>query len=228
MLQKISEKNIALELRKKGFSYREILEKIKVSKSTLSLWLRSVGLSEKQEQRLSEKKLLSALKGAEKRREDRINLTAEIKNKASNEIGKITTRELWLIGTALYWAEGSKEKDYNPGSGVRFSNSDPEMIKLFLSWVYIIIKTRKEDIGFDIYIHESHRNNIDRVVNYWVSQTGFSHSNFKHIYFKRNKLKTKRNNIGENYYGLLRVTIKSSSSLNRKIAGWVRGICKSI
>lgn len=57
MEQIIKEK--AINLRKRGFSYSEILEQIPVAKSTLSSWLHSIGLSKKQKQRLTEKKLAS-------------------------------------------------------------------------------------------------------------------------------------------------------------------------
>ena len=70
MKSKIEEKNKAIELRKQGLSYREILEQIPVAKSSLSLWLKSVKLAESQKQRLTEKKLASARKGALKRKEE--------------------------------------------------------------------------------------------------------------------------------------------------------------
>src|SRR3989338_3599097 len=140
MQEKIAEKQKAIELRKQGFSYREILEKIPVAKSSLSLWLKSVKLAESQTQRLTEKKIASALRGAMKRKEDRIVLTKQIKDKARVEVGKLSNRGLWLIGIALYWAEGSKEKEYNRGSRIIFSNSDPYMIKLFLKWLIEIVK----------------------------------------------------------------------------------------
>ena len=54
-------KERAIKLRREGLSYSEILQKIPVAKSTLSLWLRSIGLSKKQVQRLTEKKLLAIL-----------------------------------------------------------------------------------------------------------------------------------------------------------------------
>lgn len=41
------EKSKALELRKQGYSYTQIREEIRVSKSTLSLWLRDFPLSDK-------------------------------------------------------------------------------------------------------------------------------------------------------------------------------------
>jgi len=48
MIFKFKEKEKAIKLRKRGFSYSEILREIPVAKSTLSLWLRSVGLAKKQ------------------------------------------------------------------------------------------------------------------------------------------------------------------------------------
>lgn len=227
MQGKIVEKNKAIELRKQGLSYREILEIIPVAKSSLSLWLKSVGLSKGQKQRLTDKRLASALRGARRKKEIRIALTNEIKNKARGEIGKLIKRELWLIGVALYWGEGSKEKDYRPGSSLQFSNSDSHMIKIYLTWLSEIIKIPKERIIFDIYIHENHKDNTNRVINYWSDCTGFSKDNFIHVYFKKNKIKTKRKNVGDNYYGLLRVGVKNSSSLNRRVAGWIEGINKN-
>src|SRR3989338_10887183 len=114
MIKKEKEKLLALTLRKQGLSYREILEKVPVAKSSLSLWLQSVGLSRKQKQRLTEKKLASARRGALKKKQDRIFRTKIIKEKAEKEVCKLSERERWLIGVALYWAEGSKEKEWNP------------------------------------------------------------------------------------------------------------------
>lgn len=48
MIMKYSEYKIAIELRKRGLSYSEILMQVPVAKSTLSIWLHSVGLSKTQ------------------------------------------------------------------------------------------------------------------------------------------------------------------------------------
>jgi transposase len=64
MAVKFKEKETAIELRKQGYSYSEILKRVPVAKSTLSLWLRSVGLAERQKQRLSEKKESGTIKGS--------------------------------------------------------------------------------------------------------------------------------------------------------------------
>lgn len=226
MLLKLKEREAAINLRKRGFSYSEILKRIPVAKSSLSLWLQSVGLSKRQRQRLTEKKLASARRGALKKKEDRIFRTKIIKEKAQKEVGKLSEREMWLIGVALYWAEGSKEKEWNHGSRAQFSNSDQNMIRFFMFWLTEICGISKNRISPDIYIHESHRERILTVVNFWSRETSISASKFKHIYFKKNKVNTKRRNIGDNYYGVLRITVSASSEFNRKISGWINGIIK--
>ncbi len=226
MLAKTKEKEKAIKLRQNGLSYSEILKQIPVAKSSLSLWLKSVKLAVSQKQRLTDKKRASALRGAMKRKDERIALTKKIKDKARKEIGKLTKRELFLIGVALYWAEGSKEKEYHPGSGIKFSNSDPYMIKIFLKWLLEIIKLPKDRIYLDILIHESHKDKLEIVKEYWSKYTSFPVEDFKHIYFKKNKINTKRRNIGNIYFGLLRIIVKESSTLNRKIQGWTEGIYK--
>jgi transposase len=60
-------KRIAIQLRREGYSYSEILKKVPVAKSTLSLWLRSVNLTNSQKQKLTLKKLKSAKEEQRKR-----------------------------------------------------------------------------------------------------------------------------------------------------------------
>src|SRR3989344_7471820 len=150
MIPKIKEKELAIKLRQQGKSYSEILKEVPVAKSSLSLWLRSVGLSRRIQHRLTEKKYAAALRGAAERKARRISSTQEIVQKAQKEIRTISKKELWFMGTMLYWAEGSKEKEYRPGSGVQFSNSDPQMIRFFLVWLQYICGIPKEDIWFDL------------------------------------------------------------------------------
>lgn len=57
MIEKTLEKLKAIKLRREGLSYREILRYVPVAKSTLSLWLRDVGLAKRQTQRLTKKDL---------------------------------------------------------------------------------------------------------------------------------------------------------------------------
>jgi hypothetical protein len=224
MIKKLKDKEKAIKLRKRGFSYSEILKEVPVAKSTLSLWLRSVGLSERQKQRLTEKKLAAALRGAKTKKDQRLSITKEIKDKARSKIGKLSNRELLLIGTALYWAEGHKER--NRGNLVKLGNSDPEMIKIFLEWLYKICKIEKKDLVFRIYLHETSKNRLKEVRKYWARAAGFPIKDFQKITWKKNKISTNRKNTGKDYYGLLDVGVRRSINLNRKIQGWIEGIYK--
>ncbi len=226
MLSKLKEKERAIILRKEGRSYGEILKEIPVAKSTLSLWLKSVGLSILQKQRITEKRLEAARRGGLAKRFYREKITKEIKDEAKAEIGQISKNELWLMGIMLYWAEGSKEKANSVC--VQFTNSDPQMIKLFLNWLYKICLFSKEDINCEIYLHENALNRERKVRNYWSEITGISLKQFHPTRWKKNKFNTKRKNIGKDYNGLLRITVKRSGNFNRKIAGWIEGICKNV
>jgi hypothetical protein len=226
MFMNKDKKEKVIALRKSGKTYSEIMKIIPVAKSTISVWLKDVGISKSQKQAFTEKKRLGSLKGGLARRNQRINIYNKIVGEAELEIGKMTKRELWLIGTALYWAEGSKEKEGAPGTGIIFSNSDDKMVRLFLKWLIEIIGITKEQIKCEIYIHDNHKDNVNRFQKFWSEKTGFPLSHFDRVYFKKNKIKTIRKNTGDLYFGLLRVRVYASSSLNRKVTGWVKGINK--
>ena len=221
---KVDLKDKAVNLRWKGLIYSEILKEVPVAKSTLSLWLRDVGLSKRQIQKITERKIRAAHKGGEVRKRARLFLSQKIKEEAAKEITSMSKRELWLMGVMLYWAEGSKEKENNPGLGVQFTNSDPYMIRLFIKWLVEICEINRNDIILELYIHENHRDNIPRAVNHWAKFTEFPKNSFQHIYFKKGNPKTKRKNAEDSYYGIVRIKVKSSSMLNRKIAGWINGV----
>ena len=217
------EKELAIKLRRQGKTYSEILSVLPVAKSTLAIWLNSVQLSKKQKQRITKERLAGSRRGGEAKKKQRKEKQKVLISKAKLEIGNLSKRELFLIGVVLYWAEGSKEKEYYPGSPLRFANSDPYMVKLFLDWLHEV-GVNQNRINFDIYIHENHKYRIEEVVKYWSDITGFSKNLFR-VYFKKNILKTKRRNISpDSYFGLVRIYVKESSDLVRKINGWVKGI----
>lgn len=231
MFAKLQEKEKAIKLRKQGLSYSEILKEVSVAKSTLSLWLRSVGLSQKQKQRLTEKKLASMRRGQEACRAKRIKITKEIKGKAVKEIGELTERELWLISATLYWAEGEKEKEIEGrirSGRVRLSNSDPFLIKIFLKWLTEVRKVPKTDITFRIYLHETSRHRLLEVQQYWSKMLELPIDYFQKVSWKKDKIKTKRKNTGKNYFGLIDLYVQRSTTLYREIAGWIEGIYKNL
>lgn len=221
-----SAKAQAINLRNSGYSYSEIQKYIPVSRATLSRWLSKISLSDEQKERLKVKMKQSISRAHVKNREKRIQKTKFIEEKAQLEIKHIGKNELLLIGTILYWAEGARQKEYDVSQGICFSNSDPLMIKLFVYFIRQCFGATSESIDFDIYIHEGHNNKEakDRIITYWANVTGFSKGKFDKIYFKKDKPLGNRKKKDQNYFGLIRVKIKKSTDLNRKINGWIKGI----
>jgi hypothetical protein len=228
MIKKTQEKSKVIEMRKQGRTYSDILKAVPVAKSTLAIWLKEAKLSKSQKQKFSTAKRLASLRGGEAKREQRVNIQNSILFNAKSEILYISKRELFLIGTVLYWAEGSKEKIERPGSQLAFSNMDPKMIQIFLTWLFRVCKIKKNMIIFNIFLHQTHRGRVGKVKRYWSRITGFPIKSFTTIYWKRNKIKTNRKNTEEKYYGLLKIKVKTSSGLVRKIAGWTEGIFEKV
>ena len=223
MIKKTQEKQNAILLRKQGYSYNEILKKVPVSKSTLSLWLREIGLAKRHRQGLTLKRKLAQTKAQEACRRNRIEKQKDIISKAKQEIGKISRKELWLIGIALYWAEGGKQKEHNVSQRVTLTNSDPRIVLLFNTWLKDICNCDIDNLIYSIYIHRTADHS--RAVEFWNKLLDIR---IERVYFKVSGKKTIRKNIGESYYGLLRIDVRRSTDFNRKIAGWIQGIHDSV
>lgn len=222
MISKSNEHQRAIELRKDGKSYSEILAQIRVSQSSLSLWLRDIVLTKEQISALNLKKREGQRKGGMMKKGSRLLQEKRILETASAEIKKLSKEELWLIGTIAYWCEGSKQKDWNVSQGVIFSNSDPFLIKLFVKWLKECCLIKSVDIKYNLYIHE--QGNVSIALDYWCKQLMIDFDSFGKTSIKKHNILTRRKNIGENYYGLVRVSVRKSTNLNRKIKGWIRGI----
>lgn len=221
------EKDRAIELRKEGHTYSEILSEVHIAKSTLSDWLKSVSLAVPQKQRLTEKRMLAARRGGVARRKQRMEQVAECNERGRADIGTLNQRELWLIGTALYWAEGSKQKENNVSAGIIFGNSDSRMIKTFLHWVKLV-GISEENLRFELYVHETRKADVPSFQKWWAKVIDLPQSRIDRIYFKKGNIKTNRKNIGDLYHGLLRIKVNSSTKLNRLVNGWVEGIVASL
>jgi len=106
-------KSIAVNLRKSGKSYSEIAQVVPVTKSTLSTWLKAISLTSEHTIALEKRRNTFALIGAKMRKDDRIMRTKVIIDRARAEIGEMNERELFILGLALYWSEGAKQKENN-------------------------------------------------------------------------------------------------------------------
>ncbi|MCF6522227.1 hypothetical protein HOY81_03830 [Streptomyces sp. JJ36] len=210
----------ARELRRAGWTYDRIQLELGVSKSSISLWVRDLPKPPRP-RRSPEEASAIARRGWEAtlaRREAERRATKEA---AAAEIGPLSDRELFLVGVGLYWAEGAKDKPYARRESVKFVNSDPDVIRLFLRWL-AVLGVDQERLRFHVSIHETA--DVATAEAFWAEVASVPRSRLNKTVRKRHKPKTSRKNTGDAYHGCLVVYVTRAADLYRRIEGWWCGI----
>jgi len=221
-MAKFREKIKAQKLRRRGQSIKEIAKKLKISKSTVSIWCRGIQLTEEQIARLDKRRLKGGykgrLKGARIQRERYLKKVDELKKQGLKQIQNLSKRDLLITGIGLYWGEGSKK-----GSMVRFHNSDPQIICFMIKWFKEILHIPTEKFAMFININEIHKNRLDKVKKYWSRLTEVPLKQFR----KPTLIKAKNKKIYANFqehFGTLTIRITKSSNLFYKIQGYIEAL----
>ncbi len=213
-------------MRKRGLSYSEIRHAIHVPKSTIASWLREVKLSPEQLERLQKKRDKVARANAQKKVSQTSKAIEQIHAESARAIGKISKRELWLIGIILYGKDSHRTNDKN---GVQYTSGNPLLINLFLKWLKEVGGITEGEIGFDIFIAKNQKDQIHNAVKYWSDITGFRPVQFTTAYYlKPYHRKTKKQISTQAEFGYLKIRVKESSLLARQINGWIKGILTSL
>ncbi|MEK7186846.1 MAG: hypothetical protein AAB690_00795 [Patescibacteria group bacterium] len=176
------EKNKAIELRKKGYSYSQIKERMRVSKSTLSLWLSDIPLSPRRMRELRDNnphRIENFINTMRLKREEKYQRSFE---KVSKDIGSLSKRDLFIGGLFLYWAEGGKTKP----NTFYLANTDPEMLKVFLKWIKILgISKKKVRVKLHLYSDM----NLKKEILFWQKELGVKKDQFIKPYIKQSSIR---------------------------------------
>lgn len=220
---KLNLKLKAIDLRKDGFSIKDISLKLGISSSTASLWCRNILLTQKQKENLesrTNRKLQKFFKMVEKQKKARIKIKNIIQKKAGDEIGKLSKRDLLIAGVSLYWAEGFK---HEAEGRVGFCNSDPAMMKFMILFLEKCLKVKKEELSPRLTLNEAYEDKKEKIQKYWSDYLKIPESQFtKPFYQKVKQVKIYSN--PENYHGVLRIHVKKSSQLLLKMRGYLEGL----
>jgi hypothetical protein len=215
---KIDLQNRAIVLRKKGRSIRSIENELKVSRSSVSQWVRGVILTKTQINILYRNKSTGGLKGSFIASQNKINKriveTKEIERIGSLEIGNISKRDRFMLGIALYLGEGSKTSH-----NVSFTNSDSKVMKFMKEWLVEFCKIEKNSIRCNIFLHDD----LDegKAKKFWGGILDIKTNQFKKSYIVKNNPDRLRK--AKHEYGICRITV-SRVSILRQILGWIKAV----
>jgi len=216
----LSLKDEAVNYRKRGYSYNMISREMGLAKSTLSDWLREIPYKPNKE--VIKRIGLARMKSANFRHNQRMVDIVAMKKLAKRDIGKLTKRDLWLLGVGIYVGEGSKLYEH-----IRVINSDPGIIKITMRWFREICGLCDENFSLRAYTYPE--NNVKKTIKYWSKITGISKKQFKTTQIDRrnNKSGKKKRKLP---YGTLHIQIRSCGkkelgrSLHRRIMGWIDAV----
>ena len=193
----------ALLLRKQEMSYSQIKKILKVSKSTLSLWLRNYPLSKERIRELrdrNEGRIEKFRETMRQKRERRLKETYEAQKKF---LLPLKNREIFMLGLGLYWGEGTKYRM----DGLSISNTDPSIIKFFIYWLNKILDIPKEKITVRLQLYNDM--NIQKEINYWSDTLKIPLRQFAPPYIKKTSI-SRINHKGGFGHGTCNVRINNT------------------
>lgn len=224
------EKKAAIALRGLGKSYREVQKEIPgISRSTLSLWFRDLPLSPKIQKIIDAKKAQAeknVLRWSKARSIATKERNALVLKKHTNAVGKLSRRDITLIGAALYWGEGSlrARKGPNPHHRTEFSNSSPEMVKVFLRFIKEILEIKPSELRPHVQIYP----NLNAVesIKFWSEITKIPTEHFK-AYSQVSSASKHRRPANFLPHGTIQIRMNNPVNFY-KIRGYIDGIIKNV
>ncbi len=211
----------AVILRKEGKSIKQIALLLHVSQSSASRWCTGINLTRNQQNLLDDKRRKAGLKAlAPWIRKLQMKKVNDIKYQSAlgkNDIGNMTKRDLYVLGLGLYWGEGYKKGSQELG----FTNTDPDLIVVFILWLEDIFDVKRHDLIARITINARYISETKRIQKEWSKFTGIPQTQFtKPSYINTNSLYPLKN--PRTYRGTLRIKVRNGTSLRRRILASIK------
>lgn len=205
------DKDIAFELRRKGMTFNEISNEMRISKSTLSLWFKGQNWSKEitGEHCLKNGQLQVQRMNSAKR------VSAEARDKEAVEDARSKFKShmhetFFISGLSLYWGEGDKRTPYQ----VRITNTDPGIIRIFLQFLTRYSGIPRERVWISLIIY----NDLNRrdCEEFWQKETGLSAEHFQKTVTIQGRGTERRSPNGICVLGVSSVVLKI------KMLEWIR------
>lgn len=173
-------KEEAKQMRRDGYSTREIAQALSMARSTISLWVRSEKMSGDGRKRFNNLLVSSRLKAQRVLLDKNRKYLGELDSRCQvlKNGRKYSKDDLKAFLALLYWGEGTKS-----GRSFYFTNSDAGMISVYLKLLRSAFVIKEDKLYAWLHLHAYH----DRaeMLRYWSKITGID-KNRIHIYNKEN------------------------------------------
>ena len=206
-----SDKGEAFVLRRQGKSYREISDELDVAVSTLSNWFAGVDFSKAIKEELikkAKKKSSRHLTQLNKTRGIALSVQYELAEKeALKELQTFRNVPLFVASIAAYWGEGHKHNK----NQLRLTNTDPNMLKMFVFFLEKFCDVSVENMRLAIFIYKD----LDeaKCKRFWSKHTEIKH--FHKVQVLPGRHKTKRLPHGT------ATVVVTNSIVARKMQLWI-------
>jgi len=210
----------AIKLRKQGYSYGMIGNKLGLAKSTLSNWLQKVPYSPNKEvlDRIGNAKM----KMVATKRNKMLDNIKEMEKLGKKDIGKLSKRDLFLLGLGLYLGDGDKSHE-----NIRFVNSNPETIKIMVKWFINICGFKTKNFRPRVHLYPD--TDIQKTITFWSNLIDIPKEQFVKIQIdtRVNKSDKKKRKL---LHGTLHLQVNSCGNkefgrvFHRRIMGWIKAV----
>jgi hypothetical protein len=154
----------ARQLRSEGMSVKDIAKTLGVTKSSVSLWVRDIALTDEQHAALRSKyhHYETRIKGSQ------ANYQKGLQQRiAYQEEGRAKAREndpLHLAGCMLYWAEEAKARD-----NLKMVNSDLHMLQFYVRFLRESLLVTDKEIVVRINCYTNNGLTVEQIEDYWLN-----------------------------------------------------------
>lgn len=208
------DKEYAIAMRTEGKSYREIHAALRIPKSTLSGWFSTEEWSKSLRNKLavsSQEESTARIVELNRIRGQHLARAYEAARKEAREEFELLKYDpVFISGVMLYWGEGAK----HPKQGVKFTNSDPKMVKFYVQFLTRACRIPIEKIRAYVLIYPEIEEKTCRA--YWSKVIELPWENFTESVTIQGRHATRR--LG---WGVCTVYV-SSNYFKQKILEWIK------
>ncbi|HEY7704596.1 MAG TPA: hypothetical protein VID03_07175 [Acidimicrobiia bacterium] len=202
---------VGRSLRRAGWTYGEIMERMPVGKGTLAGWCKDIRLTEEQIAAIKERRPAGVRSGipvdTQRKRREQIE---RIRADAKAEVADLLLSPLWLAGVVLYWSEGSKTRPR-----LELTNSDDRALRLFIEWARSFHDPFAE---FTLALHLHEGNDEPAARDWWAQTLRFPNPHFYPTFIKPAGTGHRKNRLPQ---GVCRVAMRKSANAFHRTMAWI-------